>query len=65
MDNNNWKVNEYWNDADGCPTQWVHETAPIYIDLIDGEYEVNFNFKCVYRSSNFDSAIKYAEGLVC
>lgn len=57
----NWHINEYWNDADGNPTQWVHNFEPIYIDLIDGQYEVNYNFKCVYTDTNLESAMKFAD----
>lgn len=57
----NWHVNDFWNDSDGNPTQWVHNELPLYIDLIEGKYEVNYKFNRVYQTNTLDGAMKFAE----
>lgn len=57
----NWHINEFWNDEDGNATQWVHNEKPLYIDLIDERYEVNYEFKLIYRTDSLENAMEYGE----
>ena len=66
FENENWKINHIWDNADGEPTQWVYKGTnlfPYYIDYIEAvdQYEVTHKYRRLYASKDFMSCVNFVE----
>lgn len=67
FENENWKINHIWDNADGEPTQWVYNKDsefPYYIDFISeaNQYEVTHTYRRLFASKNFEDCVAFVEG---